>query len=187
MSVTNLKARPKAAADRISEDIYRAIIIRGKAIASNQLRHCAAPETVAETLGASVPLEFWLANKDELLARGGTTAVQIAADQSPVDLADDLDKIDCIVLPLVAGVDGRPYSHAYRLRTQLKYTGEIRATGDIKHDTLGFLRRVGVSAFELSEGQDLEAALYAFSDFSDVYQPSADDGQLIFARRRMSH
>ena len=60
-----------------------------------------------ETLGASVPLEFWLANKDELLARGGTTAVQIAADQSPVDLADDLDKIDCIVLPLVAGVDGQ--------------------------------------------------------------------------------
>ena len=187
MSVTNLKARPKAVADRISEDIFRAEIIKDKAVSKNQLRHCAAPETISDTLGASVPLEFWLAHKEDLIAREDVTAVQIAADQNPMDLVDDLNKIDCIVLPLVTGVDGRAYSHAYRLRTQLKFKGEIRVTGDIKHDTLGFLQRVGVNVFELSEEQDLEAALRAFSDFSDVYQPSADNGQLIFARRRMSH
>jgi uncharacterized protein (DUF934 family) len=128
-----------------------------------------------------------LEHKDVLLKRSKSIAVQIAADQNPRDLVEDLGNIDCIVLPFVTNMDGRSYSHAYRLRKQYGYTKEIRATGDVKHDSLGFLLRVGVDAFELTEDQDLSAALTAFTDFSEVYQPSADSGQLIFARRRRTH
>ncbi len=184
MSVTNLKARPAATADRISEDIARPSMIKDQMVCANSLKHVAAPDSLDAVINASVPLEFWLAHKQDIVERGGFIAVQVAADESPLVLVEDLHKIDCIVLPFVTGVDGRSYSHAYRLRTQLGFTGEIRATGDVKRDTLGFLQRVGVNAFELSEEQDLQAALTAFADFSDVYQPSADAGELIFARRR---
>ena len=187
MSVTNLKARPKALPDRISEDIARADVIINGAVVRNTLAHLAEPDSVDSCANASVPLEFWLAHKSDLRQSNTSIAVQIAADQSPETLVDDLEIIDTVVLPFVVGVDGRSYSHAYRLRTQLNFKGEIRATGDIKRDHIGFLARVGVNAFELAEGQDLHAALSAFNDFSDVYQPSADDGQLIFARRRVQH
>lgn len=187
MSVTNLKARPKALPDRISDNIERASAIIDGAVTNNSLKHLASPESVDECVGASVPLDFWLEQKDALVQQGGQIAVQIAADQDPTLLTQDLPLIHIIVLPFVAGVDGRSYSHAYRLRTQLKFTGEIRATGDVKRDHLHFLSRVGVNAFELVEDQDLDKALSAFSDFSHVYQPSADNGQLIFARRRPYH
>jgi len=52
---------------------------------------------------------------------------------------------------------------------------------------LFFLERTGCNAFELTEDQDLEEALGAFSEMSDVYQPSADNGRLIFSRRRTVH
>ncbi len=184
----NLKARPKAAADRISEDIHRsAVIIKGEVL-DNTVKHLAEPESVADlTDHVSVPLEFWLEYKTAILDTNKKVSVQIAADQSPKELADDLNLIESVVLPFETSVDGRSYSHAYALRTQLNYAGEIRATGDVKHDNLGFLQRVGFDAFEMAEGQNLEACLSAFEDFSDVYQPSSDDGRLIFARRRVTH
>lgn len=187
MTVTNLKARPKALPDRISEDITNAKAILDGAVVTNKLRHAANPEGLSECVDASVPLQFWLDNKTALAAQNELIAVQIAADQSPDQLQDDLANIDVIVLPFVAGVDGRSYSHAYTLRTQMNFSGEIRAVGDVKYDQLGFLKRVGVNAFELAQGQDVNAALKAFNEFSDVYQPSADNGQLIFARRRLQH
>ncbi|MBT8114465.1 MAG: DUF934 domain-containing protein, partial [Arenicella sp.] len=64
---------------------------------------------------------------------------------------------------------------------------EIRAVGDVHLDQLGFLSRCGCDAFELPHGDDLRAALTAFSEFSEVYQPAADSGRFIFSRRRKTH
>ncbi|RBP53736.1 DUF934 domain-containing protein [Arenicella xantha] len=187
----SIKARPKATPDRIQENIQTAQAILDHAIVDNDLLHIA--ETEELTIGdlpegnISVPLNLWLENKDDLKRRSGVLAVQIAADEDPADLIDDLADISMIVLPFVSHVDGRSYTHASTLRKRYNYTGEIRAIGDVKFDQLGFLTRVGCNAFELPESENLSTALRAFSEFSEVYQPSADQSRLIFSRRRAIH
>ena len=187
----NLKARPKATPDRIQNNIQSEKAIVDRAIVDSAIVHVAETDALSvadlPSSAVSVPLNLWLDERDAVIARGQPVAVQIAADESPEDLADQLDSIDMVVLPFVSHVDGRSYSHAYKLRTRVGFKGEIRAVGDVKFDQLGFLTRVGCNAFELPDGENLETALRAFDEFSEVYQPSADQGRLIFSRRRAVH
>jgi len=134
----------------------------------------------------SVPLAFWLDNEAALKARGDVT-VQINAEDDVADLVADLSDIDTVIIPFRSYVDGRSYSHVYLLRKRHAFKGEIRAVGDVHHDQLNFLARCGVNAFELPEGENLEVAQQAFNSFSQVYQPSADNGRLIFSTRRAVH
>lgn len=187
----SIKARPKATPDRIQTDIISAKAIIDQAIVDNDLHHVAETEDlgVADLPQGdiSVPMNLWLDHKSELQQRNTKVAVQIAADEFPEDFVEEYADIDMIVLPMVSHVDGRSYSHAYKLRTRFGFKGEIRAIGDVKYDQLDFLTRSGCNAFELPASENLETALNAFKEFSDVYQPSADNGGLIFARRRQTH
>jgi uncharacterized protein (DUF934 family) len=186
-----IKARKKASPDRIQADIRNPKVIRNQAIEANDFLHIAETDDLDVTQlpagNISVPLNVWLENKDALLARDGVTAVQIASDEDPKEVADDLHQIPMIVLPFVMFVDGRGYSHANNLRLRYHYQKEIRAIGDVHFDHLGFLARVGVDAFELPAKDDHEYALRAFTEFSEVYQPAADGKPLVFSRRRVKH
>ncbi len=186
-----IKARAKATPDRIQNDILSTKAIVNQQIVGNAIHHVAETEELTSRDlpkgDISVPMNLWLDHKTELQARTGLVAVQIAADEFPEDFADEYADIPMIVLPMVAHIDGRSYSHAYKLRTRFNYKGEIRAIGDVKYDQLSFLTRSGCNAFELPAGENLETALNAFSEMSDVYQPSADGGALIFSRRRAVH
>lgn len=186
-----IKARQKANPDRIQADIRNARVIRAGEVLDNDMLHVAETETLTPAElpdgNISVPLSLWLEYKASLQTRGGIVAVQIASDEVPADLLDDLETITMIVLPFVNFVDGRGYSHAHRLRTQYGFSGEIRAVGDVHFDQLDFLARCGVDSFELPNEDDHQAALRAFTEFSEVYQPAADDGRLVFARRRKIH
>lgn len=186
-----IKARTKASPDRIKSDIKNDKVIVNQVIQKNDIQHMAETEDLKVTdLPAgniSVPMSFWHENRQALVARGGKVAVQIAVDESPEDLLDDLSKIDMIVLPFVNFVDGRPYSHANKLRLRYEFEGEIRAVGDVNFDQLDFLSRAGCNAFELRDNSDYEAALGAFSEFTEAYQPATDDRRLIFSRRRNVH
>ncbi len=185
------KARPKATPSRIQSNIESNQAIVNQAIVANTIIHVAETEelTAADlpTGEISVPLNLWLAEKDAIKARNAKIAVQIGVDEEPEDLVNDLADVDMIVLPFVSHVDGQSYSHSYKLRTRFGFKGEIRAIGDVKFDQLGFLTRVGCNAFELPETENLETALRAFQEFSEVYQPSADSGVSIFSRRRAVH
>lgn len=187
----NLKARPKATPSRIQDNICSAKAIVNQTIVDNEILHIAETEELKPANlpdgDISVPLNLWLEYKSEIRARGGNVAVQLAADEAAEDLLDDLADIDTVVLPFVTHADGRSYSLAHKLRVHHGYQGEIRAVGDVKFDQLDFLTRVGCNAFELPEGEDLETALRAFKEFSDAYQPAADDRRLIFSRRRTLH
>jgi len=186
-----IKARAKATPDRIQSDIVSAKAIVDQKIIDCTIHHVAETEelTISDLPEGdiSIPMNLWLDHKAELQARQGLVAVQIAADEFPEDFSEEYADISTIVLPMVAHIDGRSYSHAYKLRTRFSYKGEIRAIGDVKYDQLGFLARSGCNAFELPEGENLETALKAFTEMSDVYQPSADNGALIFSRRRAVH
>jgi len=187
----NLKRRSKAGPSRIQKNIQNANVITKAQVINNDLLHIAETEELCladlPNGKISVPLNIWLDHKSELIERDIKVAVQIAADEDPSDLSNDLDDIDIIVLPFVTYVDGRSYSHAHKLRTQLKFSGQIRAVGDVHYDQLDFLNRVGCDAFELPDNEDSQAALKALEEYSEVYQPSADEGRLIFSRRRAVH
>jgi len=187
----NLKARPKASPSRIQQNIDSQQAIVDGVIVDNSIQHIAETEEMnlgdLPTGDISVPLNFWLEHKAELLARDSITAVQIGADENPEDLLGDFTDIGIVVLPFVTHADGRSYSIAHTLRERYNFSGQIRAIGDVKFDQLDFLTRVGCNAFELPDGENLETALRAFTEFSDVYQPSADKHRLIFSRRRTLH
>jgi uncharacterized protein (DUF934 family) len=79
--------------------------------------------------------------------------------------------------------DGRGFSIARLLRERHGYRGELRAVGQITRDHLHAMEQVGFNAFELREGEDGEAALAAFDDFSDTYQATFARPQPLFRRR----
>ncbi|NNC99056.1 MAG: DUF934 domain-containing protein [Gammaproteobacteria bacterium] len=187
----DIKARLKATPDRIQQDICNSKVIKSGLVLDNNVRHIAETSDlcVADLPqgNLSVPLNLWLENAAAIKARSGLLAVQLASDEALTDLAEDLGDINMIVLPFVNFVDGRGYSHARRLRQEHNYKGEIRAVGDVHFDQLHFLARVGCDAFELPDGDDHQAALRAFTEFSEVYQPASDAASLIFSRRRAVH
>jgi len=81
-----------------------------------------------------------------------------------------LDRLSIIVLQFKVFSDGRAFSQARLLRDRYDYCGAIRAVGDVLCDQLWFMRRSGISQFELAEGEDLELAFSAFSEISFTYQ-----------------
>ena len=121
-----------------------------------------------------VSLKRFRADRDALFARNTPLGVKLASDQSPEALGADLDRLALVVLEFAKFRDGRPFSWARMLRTRLKFTGEIRATGDFLYDQLAFMVRVGFDSFELPQSITPELFARALGEMTLVYQPSAD-------------
>lgn len=122
------------------------------------------------------PIADWL---------GGDRALPpvLIATDDPLTLATVLDGVTLIAIDFAKFSDGRGLSIATLLRKRLGYTGELRAVGDIARDQLFQMARCGFDAFALREGQDVDDALKAFSDYGEVYQDAADGRAPIFRRR----
>lgn len=131
-----------------------------------------------------VPLAFWLAQKSAIQSRKGNTGVWLDSHELPAALADDIHAIPVIALNFPEFKDGRSFSTARELRQRMGYQGEVRAIGDVLRDQLFFMRRCGFNAFVLRDDQDMDAALAAFNDFHDAYQPAIDQPLPLFRRRQ---
>jgi uncharacterized protein (DUF934 family) len=118
-------------------------------------------------------------DRDTLFERNTPVGVTLASDQSPEALGSDLDRLALVVLEFPKFRDGRPFSWARMLRTRLRFTGEIRATGDFLYDQIAFLVRVGFDAFALPPAITPELFARALGEMTDVYQPSADGRPII--------
>ena len=135
-------------------------------------------QTVPDEGDVIVPLSVW--DRGALAkSRSGATAVWLGPADEPGEIGE-FPGLVAVYFP--AFTDGRGYSTARLLRQRYKYTGELRAVGDILRDQLYELARCGFDSFALRADQDLLAALRAFDDFSDAYQSGADHGAL-FERR----
>ena len=130
-----------------------------------------------------VPLAFWLAERNRIQQRSGKTAVWLNSNEVPHSLGAELHNLELIALNFPIFSDGRSYSSARELRTNLGYKGEIRAIGDVLRDQLFYMSRCGFDAFAMREDQNLESALGAFSDFTEGYQASVDKPIPLFRRR----
>jgi uncharacterized protein (DUF934 family) len=85
-------------------------------------------------------------------------------------LGDGLVRHAVVVLQFPKWTDGRAYSQAVLLRARLRYTGEIRATGEVLADMLPLLRRCGFDAVQMRADQQLETAQRALGYFDNHYQ-----------------
>lgn len=143
-----------------------------------------SPEAVALPDGDVIfPLAVWQARKDEIVSRPTIGLLLQPADRVE-DIAGDLASFNLIAVNFPKFVDGRGYSTAALLRQRYGYTGELRAVGDVLHDQLFFMRRVGFDSYALKDGKNLAYAIEAgFKPFGDAYQGATDQTQPHFRRR----
>jgi uncharacterized protein (DUF934 family) len=130
-----------------------------------------------------VPLAAWRAGRAELIARPDGVGVWLGPTDEPREIANDLRHLQVIAIHFATFNDGRGYSIARLLRERYGWRGELRAVGDVLRDQIFYLARCGFDAFELREGEDVEAVLAAFNDFSERYQASVDQPVPLFRRR----
>jgi len=88
---------------------------------------------------------------ETLEACRGSLGVRLDNDADAHALAPYIDKLALIALHFPAFTDGRAYSQARIITTQLKFTGELRATGNVLVDQGVFMSRCGFDAFDIDE------------------------------------
>jgi uncharacterized protein (DUF934 family) len=130
-----------------------------------------------------LPFAQWLSERDAWLARGGRLGVVLQPAQQAELLAPDISRLSLIAADFSGPSEGRGYSQARALRERWQFTGELRATGYVRHDQLFFMARCGFNSFELPEAE-IEAAQGALSTFSWAYQPANDAGLALKLRHR---
>ena len=131
-----------------------------------------------------VDLARWRAERVGLLARSGRLGVRLESDQSPAEIAEDLDHFHVIALEFPKFTDGRAYSSARLLRERYGYKGELRAVGNVLRDQLLFMHRCGFDAFEVSDEAGPDAWRQALAEISVWFQPTADGRTPVAALRR---
>ena len=169
-----------------------AVIIRQRQLAIDnwQLLEATADGAAPAVLPGGdiiVPLAWWVARREALLARAGRLGVWLNSHEDPALIGNDLQHFALVAVNFPQFTDGRGYSIARLLRERYGWCGELRATGDVFRDMLYYLARCGFDAFALRAGEDPQAALAAFDDFSDAYQTAADRPLPLFRRRDLTH
>ena len=104
-------------------------------------------------------------------AEGDTSVLVLANDVNALEA--NLDGITQVDLHFPNFTDGRAFSQAYLLRRRLKFSGDIRATGDVLIDQLVQMERTGFSSAVLREGVDAADAQRQFERFGGYYQADA--------------
>lgn len=130
-----------------------------------------------------VSVERWLNEDETLRSRDGKIGIRLKNDQSPAQVADDLDAFDAFVLEFPKYTDGRAYSAARLLRDRYSFKGEVRASGDVLIDQYGMMQRCGFNAYEIKDNADVAAWQAAEKRISSHYQPAADGVAAIWAKR----
>lgn len=112
-------------------------------------------------------LEQWHAVKTRWPANT-PVAIEFPNDADIHQLAPDLGRIALVVLDFPKWTDGRAYSQAHLLRIRHKFTGAIRARGDVLVDMMQLLARTGFDEVVLRGDQSKAAAQKALDLFAPV-------------------
>ena len=123
-----------------------------------------------------VPLERFRSEGDAWLDAGLTVGVRLAADEGPESLSNALPRLALVALDFSIFRDGRAYSSAALLRGRLRWTGELRAVGDVLREQAWLMVRSGFDSFAPADGSTAEQWAAKAGRFRHVYQ-SAPDGR----------
>jgi uncharacterized protein (DUF934 family) len=165
-------------------------VIRNNAVSVDswktlELNEGETPEGVALPAGDIIfPLAVWQARKAEIISCHKRIGLLLQPEERVEEIAGDLDYFIVIAVNFPKFVDGRGYSTASLLRQRYSFQGELRAVGDVLHDQLFFMQRVGFDAWALKDGKNAVHAIAAgFTPFSEAYQASTSQPQPYFRRR----
>lgn len=157
-------------------------LLREGRIVADDWRYLAEIEG-GHAAGLILGLDQWLADRAAWLARGCRLGVILGPAHPVEQVVADLSHFDLIGAEFPNSGEGRGYTQGRLLRERWKFTGELRATGQVHRDQLFFLARCGFNSFELPDGE-IEAAAAGLAVFSASYQPSNDAGLSAALRRR---
>ncbi|MDH3977499.1 MAG: DUF934 domain-containing protein [Gammaproteobacteria bacterium] len=150
-------------------------LIKDRLEISDPFTKISADDAIPDSGALLVSLSVWQDHWEQLIRRQEPVGVQLASDEHPDVIADDVDQLALIALEFPTFRDGRAYSYARLIRERYGFTGELRAVGDVLPDQLHYMERVGFNAFELAGNRGVEDYLRADKDFSVWYQSSTDD------------
>lgn len=159
-------------------------LIKNKELVENTTTHLADDQPIGDHADFTVSLERWHQEREALRHHSGTVGIRISNDADVRAIGEDALTAPMLVLEFPSFADGRAYSQARILREELKFEGELRATGDVLRDQVFFLHRCGFDALELRPDKDPNEALTAFNDFTIRYQPAADESLPLYRRRQ---
>ena len=128
-------------------------------------------------------LAQWHAVRDTWPA-GLAVGVELPNDFDVEELLVDLPRLGLIALQFPKWTDGRAYTQARLLRNRYRFSGEIRAVGEVLVDMLPMLARTGFDAVALRHGESVEAARRALGFFPGHYQGDVSETRPIFAREQ---
>jgi uncharacterized protein (DUF934 family) len=147
------------------------------------------PQTHPPTKSYSLlTLGQWHAVREHWPAKGNAdykpVGVILGNDHDVEVLEADLPKLELVVLNFPKWVDGRAYSQAHILRSRYRFTGEIRAVGEVLVDMMPLLARTGFDAVALRANQDRAAAERALGFFAarGHYQGDVQATKPVFGR-----
>lgn len=102
--------------------------------------------------------------------------VKLANDADPFAWHEVITGAQRVELHFPQFTDGRAYSQAWLIRRRLRFTGDLRATGDVLADQLVQMARTGFSSAVLKEGTDPVDARRQLERFRAFYQGDAVSG-----------
>jgi len=144
----------------------------------------AEDQTPAEAAAVAVPLSRLQDEGDDFFKVAGPVGAVLATDTNYADLAPLMNKIAFVVIDFPAFGDGRGFSLAVRLRKDVGFKGEIRATGPVIPDQALFLLRAGFDTVEVPDAR--EAAFKAALKRFDAFYQTDYTGQVSLAHARHS-
>jgi uncharacterized protein (DUF934 family) len=137
--------------------------------------------TVAPFAHALLSLDQWSALRNDWPS-SMPVGVVVANTVDVEILADDLPRWSLVALQFPKWTDGRAYSQSRLLRARLRYTGEVRATGEVLVDMLPLLQRSGFDAVLMRPDQNHDTARRALRFFAGHYQGDVIQPQPLFTR-----
>ncbi len=114
-------------------------------------------DDVGSAQNVTVSLKRWQHDKTQLSDGGRSVGVWLEPGEEIDPELDGLEGLGAVVIPFEKFTDGRGYSVARTLRDAAKFTGEIRATGDVLIDQMPLMLRCGIDAFEVTHEPTLRA------------------------------
>ncbi|HDY86445.1 hypothetical protein LCGC14_0553860 [marine sediment metagenome] len=157
-------------------------IIKDRAIVEDNWLHL-DDEAALVAGDITVSITRWQEQHETLAKHQGGLGIRLTGEDPLEEIVPDLAEFSLIVLIFPAFTDGRCYSFARLLRDRYKFTGEIRAQGDVLYDQLHYMSLSGINSFELAEPEKIEQALAAFDYFSESYQTTALTPEPLYRRR----
>jgi uncharacterized protein (DUF934 family) len=159
-------------------------LIKNGAVVTDRFARVADDAEIPATGAVLLTAERFLKDAEQLAGRGEVGVIW-PNNRDIEELAPYLGRLAAVALVFPAFKDGRAYSQARILREQLKYRGELRATGQVLRDQFLFMQRAGFNAFEVRKDADATAFAETLKRYSVFYQPTGD-GRITVFRQRMA-